>query len=513
MARFDAPVREKPGFTQKDNLAGGQAFTRPLKEELAALVVNSMVLDTYYESAGAQLERLADLVSHLARDGELKFAAQAAIYTRHQHGLRSISHALAGEVALMRFLSPKQSGDWGARFYDKVVFRLDDMLEIAGYWLHSRGKVPGDPTQTNLHLKKTLPSAMKRGFGRVFARQSEKMLAKWDGKATRSLTLRQLAHLVHPPGAEGSAVYKLRGGTLQSADTHEVKFTKIGQAMKGKTAEEAVEAKKAGWEELLKDGKLRYLACLRNCVRIIKEAPEATPTLIKKLTSAVDITGSKVLPFQIAVAAREVSKASGPEAGAVMLALSIALEQSLANVPKLAGATLVVVDESGSMSSRMTESGLTNLENASLFAAVLLKRNADCDLIRFAESAKYLTVLRADTVLTMARFIGDCRVPKMTNFNTPFQVARRAYDRIIILSDEQGWVGHLAPTGALADYERRNGAKPRIYMWNLSGTATCAFPADRVACLGGFSAKSLETIAALETDPQAMIHDIEAVEI
>ena len=130
MARFDVAKTQPPGVQKTVNLAGGAAFTRSAKAELASLALTSMLSDTFYEKGGEQLERLQRLVGQLAQDGDLKFAAQAAIYTRHTHGLRTISHALAGEVARQRYLTPSQRGDWGARFFAAVVRRPDDMAEI-----------------------------------------------------------------------------------------------------------------------------------------------------------------------------------------------------------------------------------------------------------------------------------------------------------------------------------------------------------------------------------------------
>ena len=193
MSRFQTPTRSRPGHDAATNLAGGKAFDRSLKVELAMLVLNSTVQDTFYESADTQLVRLAEIAAALAADGELGFCAKAAMFARREYGLRSISHALAGEVAHLRNEHPDQRGDWGAAFFNQVIKRPDDMSEIAGYWLAKYG-----PTDTR---RKTLPAAMKRGFAARFESLKGESLSKWDGGSTRTLTLRQLPRPSRPQPA------------------------------------------------------------------------------------------------------------------------------------------------------------------------------------------------------------------------------------------------------------------------------------------------------------------------
>ncbi|HUW10640.1 MAG TPA: TROVE domain-containing protein, partial [Anaerolineae bacterium] len=470
MTRFSAPVQPKAGQARTTNIAGGQAFDQPPKLELASLVLTSMVQDNYYESADSQLTRLAALAEGLAGNDELLFAAKAAVYSRKAHGLRSISHALAGEVAYLRSRFPAQRGEWGVPFFEAVVDRLDDAAEIAGYWItkYAGGK------------KKTLPAAMKRGFARKLEKAKGHLLSKWNGRSTRSLTLRQLAHLVHPKGAEDSPIYKLRGGALEAADTHEVAMTRAGKANNSE------EAKAQEWARLFSEGKVKYLAAMRNARRIVEQAPGAVPALIAKLTSLDDIKGSKVFPFQILTAYDAVAELNGPLAKDVMGALSEAIDLSVCNVPQLEGATLVCLDDSGSMTAAvpMTVGGGRGtvratrpaLELAVLFAAIMVKANRDCDLMLFSHTARYRTVEVRGSVASIASGIVKNTVAQGTNFNAPFEVANRAYDRIIMLSDMQGWMGEQ-PSGAYGQYCARHGVRPKVFGWDLRGLGTSQFRA------------------------------------
>ncbi len=198
-----------------------------------------------------------------------------------------------------------------------------------------------------------------------------------------------------------------------------------------------------------------------------------------------------------------------------MKALNRAADLTLANVPRLEGKTLVVVDESGSMMGRGDRQN-SPIRIASLFAAVMLKVNPDADLMMFASDARYVPVNTDDALLTMQRKIESRAVPSGTNFNSVFDRAKRAYDRIVILSDMQGWMSGGyglggAPTEAFARYRARVDADPKVYSFDLQGSGTLMFPERNVYALAGFSEKVFEVMALLERDREALVHEIEAV--
>ena len=100
-----------------------------------------------------------------------------------------------------------------------------------------------------------------------------------------------------------------------------------------------------------------------------------------------------------------------------------------------------------------------------------------------------------------------------TNFHCIFQKANKAYDRIIILSDMQGWVGGNAPTSTFKEYCRKYNCQPHIYSFDLQGYGTLQFPENKVYAMAGFSDKVFDIMKMMEQDRQALINRIEAVEI
>ena len=188
------------------------------------------------------------------------------------------------------------------------------------------------------------------------------------------------------------------------------------------------------------------------------------------------------------------------------LPLSKAVDLSLRNVPRFSGRTLIAMDCSGSMIGRPMKIG-------SLFAAVLYKAN-DADLMLFSGDAQFVTFDKNDATLTIASRIEDKAEWSGTNFHAIFQRAKtNAYDRVVILSDMQAWMGYHSPKDAFEAYAQRVKMRPRIYSFDLAGYGSMQFPERNVYALAGWSDKSLDTLKFLEQDKRALIREIDRIEV
>ena len=469
---------KKQGGANTVNFAGGEAFTESASLELVSLMLTSTLQNQYYRSANVTAQRLKELIGKVA---DKKFVAKAALYARNEAGMRSVTHLAAGELA-----ASVKGQPWAAKFYEKVVRRPDDALEILAYYLATYGR--------------PIPNALKKGLGAALARFGEYQVAKYR-KTGAEISLVDVVNLVHPPHTE--ALAQLVKGTLAPAATWETKLTQAGAAAENE--DELAELKKDAWRTLIANRKIGYFALLRNLRNILTVAPEATSAAIAMLTDGTLIRKSLVLPFRFTTALEALQAANLPNAGAVFGALSEAVDTSLANVPRFEGKTLIALDGSGSMSGRPIKIG-------ALFAATLAKSN-DADVLIFDNVAKYVSLNQRDSTLTLAKWLETQATGGGTNFHAIFQHANRAYARIIILSDMQGWIGGHAPVQSFADYRQKHGAHPRVFSFDLQGYGTLQFPERGVYCLAGFSDKTMETLQYLDSDPKALIKKIEAVEL
>ena len=482
MSKFNTTVPKQKTLTT--NLAGGQAYQQSNELELVSILLTSFVSDQFYRQSGDTLDRVKTLLDKV----NPKFAAKTAIFARDKFGMRSITHALAGE------LTSKLGGhEWSKDFYDKVVVRVDDMTEIMSYYLENKTD----------KSKPKFPNALKKGFASAFDKFDNYQIAKYKNE-NKEVKLIDIVNLVHPvpTNSNKDALSKLVAGNLKSTDTWESKLSKAGQ--EASNEEELTQLKSDAWGELLTTRKIGYFALLRNLRNIINQAPQFVGLACDLLVDEKMIKSSRVLPFRFATAYEEISKlGSSSEVRKVMTALHQALDISSVNIPKFDGETLVVLDVSGSMSGKPSEI-------ASLFGAMLAKAN-NCDVMTFATSASYKSYNPMDSILTIRngfRFSGGG-----TNFKDIFLKANKKYDRVIILSDMQGWMGYTTPASEFNLYKKKFNCNPYVYSWDLAGLGTMQLPESNVFALAGFSDKVFDIMKWLETDRNTLYKMIDEIEI
>jgi len=459
------------------NLAGGEAYSQTPELELVSILLTSFANDQFYKSANDTFQRLKKLVIICDK----RFVAQAAVYARNQFGMRSITHVVASELAM--FISGES---WAKDFYYAIVRRPDDMMEIASYHFSKNGK---------------LSNSMKKGFAKAFDKFDRYQLAKYRGE-NKGIKLIDIVNLVHPVPVEknADAINALVKGELKSFDTWETELSKAGQVSTNE--EEKADFKKEVWIKLIRENKIGYFALLRNLRNIIEQAPNEINQAIKILTNETYIKKSLVLPFRFMTAYEELEKINnGKIVRTVLMALNDAVDIAVKNVPKFDGETLVVLDISGSMVGKPAVIG-------SLFSAVLIKSN-NADFIVFADNAKYVNVNPKDTTITIANSIRFAAGG--TNFKAIFEVANKKYDRVMILSDMQGWIGGYTPVNEFNQYKKLTGANPFVYSFDLNSYGSMQFPETNVFCLAGFSEKIFDIMKLLEQDKKALVNEIKKV--
>lgn len=485
MARFATHKIPRPVYDAV-NASAAPAIKASPKLAFAQAVLTSMTKDTYYQSGTDNVS----WISKMARELEDPlFAAKAAVFTRHDNGLRSVSHVVAAALATR---TDVKGQPWLRSFYKRVVRRPDDITETLALMKASDPKL------------RKLSNALKRGFGDAMTGFDEYQLAKYLRK-DRDPNLIDAVNLLHPKSTP--ALQALMTGTLKPAETWETKVSAAGKAAASQGLDESGKTalKGAAYAELLRDRKMGYMAVLRNLRNIASDAPEALPLALDFLTDPAQVKKSLVLPLQF-YTAQKALVGSPASTTAVKKALEKAMQLSLSNAPVFEGPTLLAVDVSGSM-----KMGNGPIEVAALMAAVLYRSQPDADLMLFDGSSRYLTSLNPDDSLsTLTQTLSRLATGGSTNFASIFETAHRAYARIVILSDNEA--NGSNPIRALGNYRSRMKADPRVYVFNLNAVSgTLQFPENKVYSLAGFSDTVLGLMKNLEADPQALVHEIEKV--
>jgi hypothetical protein len=190
-------------------------------------------------------------------------------------------------------------------------------------------------------------------------------------------------------------------------------------------------------------------------------------------------------------------------------ALEQALGHSLANVPRLKGSTLILVDRSPSMFpgygfSTPNQSDITLAEQAAVFGSALALRAEKPTLVEFGGGSKKLDVTKGGSVLKHIEAFG-----RIDGTDIPSAVKAHwfAHDRIVIVTDEQtrpGW---------LPSNMERYGGRPEtqiddlvpkatpVYLWNLAGYKPGAMPSGSSGrhCFGGLTDAAFRMVPMLES--------------
>ncbi len=395
MAKFNSKTKKR--MPTAINEMGERAFELTAKEELVAIVLTSFLQKSYYESEKGIVSRLQTAATKV----DPEFLAKLAIYARRDAHMRSTTHLLAGEVG--KRVAGKE---WGARFFQKIAMRPDDMAEIVGYWI----SIVRDGSDA---MK--LPNALKKGFRGKLENMDSYLFDKYKMN-TRDISMVDLINLFHPdPNSNPAQMVKvkckdLRDALLTSkrsgakvrakqvgargytnvsiieALVYGLKFERVDgskileQTMSeaGKdvsSARELKENKRAAIKSVLNENKdgMPYFNLLRNLKNILINTPEEVPEACRQLVIRKKIQGAKILPFRFLTAYKEIeAHATGRTkhsskiqfefsdnqtrgldtsgyADMILSALDTAINISCENIVKLTGNTAVLIDHSGSV--------------------------------------------------------------------------------------------------------------------------------------------------------------------
>jgi len=480
MARFNSKTSN---INQTMNFAGGVAYRQSPEIELVSILLTSFLNDSFYQSGNDTYKRLKELIYTCDK----MFVAQAGIFARTRFGMRTITHVLASELA-MRF----KGEQWAKDFFSAIVYRPDDMLEILSY---------------HTGMKRKVTNAMKKGFAKAFDKFDGYALAKYRGDG-KDFKLVDVVNIVHPVPVEKNmeALKALVSDNLRSSDTWESELTRAGQEAKNETEKSIL--KKNVWALLISERRIGYFALLRNLRNIIHQAPKMTHLAGVMLTDKILIRKSLVLPFRYLTAYLEIENMPINRLTLdIKEFLNKAVDISLSNVPKFEGKTLVALDTSGSM--YQSNSAKSPHLIGALFATALVKTNK-CDFMVFNDDATYPDGINwKDSTLNIAKSMDFAAGG--TNFHSIFERAKGYYDRIIILSDMQGWIGYYSPQRSFEAYKQKFRANPFIYSFDLQNYGTMQFPENKVFAITGFSEKVFDMMKFMETERTAMVKEIKNI--
>lgn len=364
-------------------------------DQLRRSVMSCMLWENEFYEDG---EGIAQRIVRLAQEVSAQELGALAIEARQSGNLR---HA---PLLLCAAMAKHHNGQIVGRTIEAVISRADELAELVAVICKINDVSPSK-------AKGVMSAQAKKGLAKAFRKFNAYQLAKYDrGGAIRLLDVLFLCH-AKPKDAEQQATWaKLIDGTLESPDTWEV-------ALSGGLD------KRESFTRLLQEGKLGYLALLRNLRNMLDSGVDES--LIRDAIVARK-GADKVLPFRFVAAARHAPRLEP--------ALDQALMAGLDGGEKLTGTTIVLVDVSGSMEDRLAgKSDLTRMDAAATLASII-----PSDSLRvFTFSDKMVEVPPRKGIAGVQTII-QSQGRGGTNLGGAVRQANTMpHDRLIVITDEQ----------------------------------------------------------------------------
>lgn len=341
-------------------------------------------------------EDIATRIAKAAREVSPPVLANVAIDARRQQNLRHAPLLLLSVLAEIG----KGQRDLVVDTIEAVISRADELTEFLSVHLKRNGV-------ERAKLASVLTNPMKIGIARAFAKFDEYQLAKYD-RAT-AVRLRDVVFLCHVRPTD--LTRRLVANELKAPNTWEVALS--GGADKRET-----------FERLLRDGKLGYMALLRNLRNM--DAVGVDAALVEDAIKARK-GAHRVLPFRFVAAARAAPRFEP--------ALDQALCAALDEMPRLPGTTAVLVDVSGSMESRLSNrSDMERIDAACALASMI--NGERLRVFSFSNDVVEVPPRRGmagvDAIRRSQANWGTALGAAVGAVNTQVQ-----HDRLIVISDEQ----------------------------------------------------------------------------
>ncbi len=316
------------------------------------------------------------------------------------------------------------------KYAQSILDRADEPTVGLAYHIYAYGK------------DKPIPNALKKAWAKRLARASEYELAKYR-QGEREVKMVDVVNLVH---AKSPAITKLMKNELSNdGNTWEAIISKDGST-------------KENWEKSIE--KMGHMALLRN-LRNFAEKDVDPSKYLPKLVSTAE-TG-KQLPFRYYSAYNSIKGTAKPN---VLDAVEQCLENSIGNLPRFAGRTMALCDNSGSARGATTSSmGTARVCDIANLTAVIAGKASDEGYVGvFGDRLEIIPVRKKSSVFDQLKEVERSGAAIGANTENGIWLfwdkairEKEHWDNVFVMSDMQA--GH----GGLYGVTPSNYAQ---YQWN-----------------------------------------------
>jgi 60 kDa SS-A/Ro ribonucleoprotein len=497
--------------TTVTNDAGGSAYELAPKAALARLAATGCLTPTYYATAESQLDRVLDL----AKQVDIDFLAQTALYARHKGYMKDMPALLCAVLA--------------TRDLDRLVEIFPQVIDN-GKMLRNFVQI----LRSGVTGRKSLGSAPKRLVREWLERATERQLLQ--AAVGNAPSLADVVKMVHPRPSESSrqAFYAWLVGkpwdvaalpgtlgafeawkTSREGEVPDVPFQMLTAQDLGEKEWSAI-ATNASWQ-----------TTRMNLNTFARHGVFRDEVLVKRLATRLadrdQVRRARVFPYQLLVAFMNAGK---EVPWALKNALQDAMEISIDNVPEIAGDIVICPDVSGSMRSPVTgfqkgaSSKVRCIDVAALVAAAFLRKNRYARLLPFEVNVVNIQLNSRDSVMTNATTLAKIGGGG-TNCSAPLALLNKeksAPDLVIFVSDNESWADPKANHGTsmMVEWEKIKNRNPKAKLVCIDivpNTTTQAPDRKDILNVAGFSDNVFNLIASFAAGADGASHWIKEIEL
>jgi hypothetical protein len=456
------------------NHEGEMAYAVSPELELYSAVCTSILSGKFYESQDDCLGRIRNLIVRV----KPSFANKLAIYARTQMHLRTIPLVLCVELARERILDRKTVSE--------CIQRPDEITELLAYYRKANG-----------HDKlNRIAKPIQLGIKDVFesGRFDEYQFAKYNSNT--EIRLRDAMFLTHPKPTDEGLFNRIANDTLKTPYTWEVELSSRGNS-------------KEVWDELVRSGRLGYMAMLRNLRNMLNSGADMEK-VCAIISDPEQVRRSRQLPFRFLSAYYEISRTeSSFKCPLVMKAIENAAVASAMNFPGFDDENvLIACDVSASMQHPISRRSSVQLYDIGLLLGMMLKfRCANVISGMFGDSWKVIQLPRNNILANTVEYHRrEGEVGYSTNGYKAIQwcLENNVYcDRIMMFTDCQLWVSGydrypVRLNKLWSEYKNRY-PRCRLYLFDLAGYGTTPLSIDNdVYMISGWSDKIFDVLDLIE---------------
>lgn len=463
------------------NRAGGSAVALNAKETLAKYVVTCTFNNTYYATGKEHLDELKDTISKI---DDNTFIAKAAIYSRKTAGMKDMP------AYLLNVLYDR----------DRELFtKIFDQVIDSGRMLRTFVQLArSDAFGRNLSAR-----AMRRVFQNWFDNKSSGWLFR--NSLGNDPSFADIIKMTHVKGSNNQDLFSYLLGKEynvnnlpqdlkaylawqkdRSLDLPEVNF-RLLDSYQLSTNEWAKVMRSCSWNTLrmnlatfARQGVLKNRDNLKYaCEKLQSEMPK------------------NVFPYEVFAA-----YAMNQDNLMLANALNEVMEKSVENLPEIKGKTLVAIDVSGSMSSKLSDKGSMQIVDvAAMFGACISRKCENSRVITFDTDVQLDLTNPKDSILTLAKKLrangGGTNISLVLDH---IEKKNIEVDNVIIVSDNESWAdrsSYFGTFGSFADKWNKMATKGmKLISIDLVPNSYTNAPTSRKnnLCVSGFNDSVWEVI-------------------